>query len=166
VYGTIPRAATFQYYKLHNRQQSQLWKSLYSVLWGPGVREWKYILKRTIFWDFTTKSPVKSGALIRACFMISCLDYSWTLKMEAICSSELSVDFHRTTRRYIPATTLHIHRSENLQLHTWFPHILIGFSYNKRGLEEPSCSVGMRYGSATELLHLQSTHHWCSACSG
>jgi hypothetical protein len=28
--------------------------------------------------------------------------YSWTLKMEAICSSEISVGFQRTTRRYIP----------------------------------------------------------------
>jgi hypothetical protein len=30
------------------------------------------------------------------------LVYSWTLKMEEICSSETSVDFQRSTRRYIP----------------------------------------------------------------
>jgi hypothetical protein len=34
--------------------------------------------------------------------LVSCTSYSSTLKMEATCSSELSVDFGRTTRRYIP----------------------------------------------------------------
>jgi hypothetical protein len=32
----------------------------------------------------------------------ACLAYSSTLKMDAICSSETSVDFHLTTQRYIP----------------------------------------------------------------
>jgi hypothetical protein len=37
-----------------------------------------------------------------ACFMlVSCLAYSSILKMEAIRSSETSIDFHRTTRHYI-----------------------------------------------------------------
>jgi hypothetical protein len=36
--------------------------------------------------------------------------------MEAICFSETSVDFQRTTQRYIPEDgTLHNHRSENLK---------------------------------------------------
>jgi hypothetical protein len=36
--------------------------------------------------------------------------------MEAICSSETSVDTQRTTRRYIPEDdTLHNHRYENLK---------------------------------------------------
>jgi hypothetical protein len=34
--------------------------------------------------------------------LVSCLAYSLTLKMEAACSSEMSVDFQRTTRRDIP----------------------------------------------------------------
>jgi hypothetical protein len=34
--------------------------------------------------------------------LVSCSAYSLTLKMEAICYSETSVDFQRTTRRYIP----------------------------------------------------------------
>jgi hypothetical protein len=34
--------------------------------------------------------------------LVSFSAYSSTLKMEAICSSETSVDFQRTTRRYIP----------------------------------------------------------------
>jgi hypothetical protein len=52
----------------------------------------------------------------------ACSAYSSTLKLEAICSSETSVDFQRTTRRYIPKDrTLHNHRYENLK------------SYNKAG---------------------------------
>jgi hypothetical protein len=47
------------------------------------------------------------GGINRLClppaFMpVSCSAYSVTLKMEAICSSETSVDFQQTTRHYIP----------------------------------------------------------------
>jgi hypothetical protein len=42
--------------------------------------------------------------------------YSSTLKTEAIRSSETSVNFQRTTRRYIPEdSTVHNHRCENLK---------------------------------------------------
>jgi hypothetical protein len=34
--------------------------------------------------------------------LVSCLAYSSTMKMEATYSSETSVDFQRTKRRYIP----------------------------------------------------------------
>jgi hypothetical protein len=34
--------------------------------------------------------------------LVSCLTYSATFKMEVTCSSERSVDFQRTTQRYIP----------------------------------------------------------------
>jgi hypothetical protein len=34
--------------------------------------------------------------------LVSCSAYSSTLKMETIYSSEMSVEFQRTTRRYIP----------------------------------------------------------------
>jgi hypothetical protein len=45
-----------------------------------------------------------------------CSVYSSTLKMEAICSSETSVGFQRTTRRYIPEdNTLSNHRCESLK---------------------------------------------------
>jgi hypothetical protein len=41
--------------------------------------------------------------LLTTCFTrASCLDYSLTLKMEATCSSEISNDFQRAIRRYIP----------------------------------------------------------------
>jgi hypothetical protein len=48
--------------------------------------------------------------------LASCLPYFSTLKMEATCSSETSVNFQRTTRRYISEdSTLHNHRCENLK---------------------------------------------------
>jgi hypothetical protein len=46
---------------------------------------------------------VKAGGKQSSAFMlVSCSAYSSTLKMEAICSSETSVDFQRNARRYIP----------------------------------------------------------------
>jgi hypothetical protein len=46
--------------------------------------------------------------------LVSCFTYYSTLKKEAICSSETSVDFQRATRRYIPEyKTLHNQRYEN-----------------------------------------------------
>jgi hypothetical protein len=51
--------------------------------------------------------------------LVSCSAYSSALKMEAICSSETSVETQRTTRRYIPEDgTLHNHRCENLNSYT------------------------------------------------
>jgi hypothetical protein len=48
-------------------------------------------------------------------FRFSCLAYSSTLKMEATRSSETSVDFYRTTWRYIPEDrTLHNYICETL----------------------------------------------------
>jgi hypothetical protein len=43
----------------------------------------------------------KKQARIAACFLlVSCLAYSSTLKMEAICSSEMLIGFYRTTWYY------------------------------------------------------------------
>jgi hypothetical protein len=55
-----------------------------------------------------------------ACHLLACWFLaeiiSSTLKMEAICSSETSVDTQRTTKRYIPEVdTLNNHRCENLK---------------------------------------------------
>jgi hypothetical protein len=52
--------------------------------------------------------------------VVSCSAYFSTPKMEAICSSETSVDFQRTTRRYIPEdSTLQIFYClyKNIPLH-------------------------------------------------
>jgi hypothetical protein len=44
--------------------------------------------------------------------LVSCLAYYSTLIMKVMCSSETSIDFHRTTRYYVPGT-LHRRRNEN-----------------------------------------------------
>jgi hypothetical protein len=51
--------------------------------------------------------------------LVGLLDFSLTLKMEALCSSEKSVATQRTTWRHIPEDdTLHNHRCENLKLYS------------------------------------------------
>jgi hypothetical protein len=81
------------------------------------------VMKSTIFWDITLcsllkiirrfggTSPPSSGSknkLARNQHESRWLAYFSTLKMEAICSSETSVDFQQTIRRYSPEDgTLH-----------------------------------------------------------
>jgi hypothetical protein len=44
----------------------------------------------------------KQPGLLPAFTLVACSTYSSTLKMEATHSSEISIEFQRTTRRYIP----------------------------------------------------------------
>jgi hypothetical protein len=75
------------------------------------------VSKSTIFLDITPYSPLsvnRRGHLLSRSFLAE-LIFS-TLKVEAIYSSETSVDTQRTTRLYIPEDgTLHNHRCENLK---------------------------------------------------
>jgi hypothetical protein len=115
------------------------------------------VLKSTIFWDITPCSPLKVNrrfggiyclnlhrriALLASCFLVSCLAYSSTLEMEASCSSEMSVDFQRSTRRYISEDSTLVDNSSPLDCvlkslnpvhtltHYFFPRsILIWFLY-------------------------------------
>jgi hypothetical protein len=67
-------------------------------------------LKSSIFWDIMlcSKKQVASRAVSAICFMlVSFLAYSSTLKIEATCFSETSVDFQRTTRHIPDDRTLH-----------------------------------------------------------
>jgi hypothetical protein len=89
------------------------------------------VTKSSDFWDITPSSQSKInrrfGVTCRfrlhalpatCCMLISCLTYSSTLKMEVICYSETSVDFWRTTQRYIPKrSTLHINRKNSHCVH-------------------------------------------------
>jgi hypothetical protein len=53
-------------------------------------------------------SKVASRVRLATCFMlVSCLAYSSTSKMNTTCSSETSVDFQWTARRYIPEDRTH-----------------------------------------------------------
>jgi hypothetical protein len=63
-------------------------------------------MKGIIFWDMT----------LCACLLVFAELISSTLKTEAICSSETSVEIRRTTFRHIPEDdTLHNHCRENLR---------------------------------------------------
>jgi hypothetical protein len=65
--------------------------------------------------------------------MRSCLACYSTLMMEAICSSEGSVDFHRTTRPYISEDrTLHNHSCENLKSTQYPFYILSSFCLKEK----------------------------------
>jgi hypothetical protein len=64
----------------------------------------------------TSYSPLKVF-LPQAFTLVSCLAYSSTMKMEAMCSSE-TVDFQRIAWRHIPEdSTLHNHCCENLKFY-------------------------------------------------
>jgi hypothetical protein len=60
------------------------------------------VMKSAIFRDIQPVIRSKSTDLPPTFTLLSCSEYSWNLKMEAICSSEMSVGFQRTTRCYIP----------------------------------------------------------------
>jgi hypothetical protein len=93
-------------------------------------REWHQLLqtnrpylKIILFWDITSCSPLKVNrrfeGTCRLCLppaftLVYCSAYPSTLKMEAICSSETSVDFQLTARSYIP-------EDNSLQKHNQFP---------------------------------------------
>jgi hypothetical protein len=51
--------------------------------------------------------------------LVSCLAFSSTLKLVAVRSSKISMNFYQTIRRYIPEdSTLHSHRYANLKSNT------------------------------------------------
>jgi hypothetical protein len=79
-------------------------------------------MKSTVFWDIIHvvhwKSTSVSEEQSRA--LLSCSAYSLTLKMEAICYSEMSVNFQWTTWRYITEdSTLCVVPSERLIINTY-----------------------------------------------
>jgi hypothetical protein len=53
-------------------------------------------------YSWKQEAKEKRLCLLLVFTLISCLVYSSTFKIEAIYSSEMSVEFQRTTRRYIP----------------------------------------------------------------
>jgi hypothetical protein len=64
-------------------------------------------MKSIIFWDMTPRSP--------SCCLVFFADLiSSTLKMEAICSSETSVETRRTTRRHIPEDDTLLNNNNNI----------------------------------------------------
>jgi hypothetical protein len=69
------------------------------------------VMKSSIFWHIMPCGPLKFNRRFEGtCHLHLQGAYSSTLKMEATCSSEKSVDFQQTTQRYIP---------EDRTLQTW-----------------------------------------------
>jgi hypothetical protein len=64
------------------------------------------VMKSTVFCDITPCSPLKVNRRFGGTYLLHLRGFLLfvflTLKMEAICSPETSVDFQRTARRYIP----------------------------------------------------------------
>jgi hypothetical protein len=66
---------------------------------------------------FRVEEVISARNHLLACWFLAEIIAS-TLKMEAICSSETSVDTQWTTQRYIPkVNTLYYHCCENLKLY-------------------------------------------------
>jgi hypothetical protein len=67
--------------------------------------------------DYSESEKIGSEPCLPPAFtQISYAAYSSTLKIEAICSPETSIDFQRITQRYLPEDiTLHNHNCENLK---------------------------------------------------
>jgi hypothetical protein len=110
-------------------------------------------IKSPSFWNITPCSPLKVNRRFGETYSlhlqvrrisrarnqrdIRWQAYSSTLKMEAICYSEMSVDFQRTTRRYIPEDrTIYNHRCENLKSCICFSCLYSSGCYHRgRGTE-------------------------------
>jgi hypothetical protein len=100
-YGCLP--CDHPYTKLHSVRSEKTWCA-YSPLWELQISQ------------ITDSFAPCVTSLPPACLLVSWWTVSWTLKMEAICSSETSVGTQRITRRYIPEDgTIHNHRCENLK---------------------------------------------------
>jgi hypothetical protein len=85
--------------------------------------------------------------------LVSCSVYS-TLKIEAICSSETLVAFHRTTRSYTPEDiSLHNHRCNILR-----PYTFVGTSLDS---SYRNCTAFMQY-SLYMLINRDATSIYCA----
>jgi hypothetical protein len=107
-----------------------MYKTIWSIVYLGFEVFTEVVMKSSIFWDITSCSPLKVNgsfggtcrlhlqgrkvswernqreSLSPAFTLVSCSAYSSALKMEAICSSETTGDFKRTTWRYIQKTEL------------------------------------------------------------
>jgi hypothetical protein len=84
--------------------------------WDPWIwkNEENYLLRYNAVYSVESKPTFRRNVSPLAFTLVYCSAYP-TMK-EAICSSETSVHFERTTRRYIPEdSTLHNHRREDLK---------------------------------------------------
>jgi hypothetical protein len=104
----VPYPYKYQVSKISTLTKMSIFESIRHLLWRVSTCG---IWRRVVRWVSTD-----------ACHVLACWfaeHISSTLKMEAIYSSETSVETQRTTRRHIPEDdTLHNHRCENLISYT------------------------------------------------
>jgi hypothetical protein len=85
------------------------WRGWWCCAAGCGAPSWYCALPQLPSLNVLDRYVTDAPAFV----LVSCLAYFSTLKMEAICSSETSVDCQWTTWHYIPEDgTLHNHRCE------------------------------------------------------
>jgi hypothetical protein len=103
---------------------------------GLGLR---YQMKFRVLWDVAPCSHIEVDQRFRGAY---CLHHQGTL-MEAGCTSEMSVHFNVTTRRYIPQNSkLPTHCHENLKSHLgtrWFSLVVKWSAYKADSL--PQCNA-------------------------
>jgi hypothetical protein len=92
------------------------------TMWGLNSHSGSF---EDIFWDITLCSLLRADRrfLGPALMLVSSSAYFLTLKMEAICSSDMSVDSQQTTWHYIP-------EDDTLQVSHFFICSLYGSTYN------------------------------------
>jgi hypothetical protein len=85
------------------------WKSIYvsEVYIASIIRTKEYANKKPKWKQMASRNNLRARLCLPHDFTLaSCSNYSSTLKMEAMCSSETYADFQRTIRRYIPECCL------------------------------------------------------------
>jgi hypothetical protein len=108
-------APTLQNTSYHNRASSATLAYLFQPCHEPYLkRQWGYIILDVIHLIYS-KCKLLIYNLPPACLLVFAELISSSLKMEAICSSETSVDTLRTTRHIPEYDTLHNHRCECLK---------------------------------------------------
>jgi hypothetical protein len=86
--------------------------------------------------------------LVTCCTLFSSLSYYFTLRMEETCFSETSVDFQRTTRRYIQEyRTLHVRPCFGVR-RTILRHV----RFSQRYVLPSSCTLKMEAAVSSETL--------------
>jgi hypothetical protein len=101
-----------------HKKCSYCWRVSSSGIWSRVVRRVSTDVSEEHKASIFTVEKISSAktSLPPACLMVFAELISSTLKMEAICSSETSVETRGTTRHHIPEDdTLHNHRCENLK---------------------------------------------------
>jgi hypothetical protein len=125
-----PSGEGWRPYEFACRCSRSAWKCLPGTP-TPTASQWelKPTLPFPICFPYNPKFPASRLLGLPPAFTLAYFSAYSTLKMEAICSSEMSVGFQLNIQRYIPEdSTLHNHWCENLKPYTWLL-LLVSLSF-------------------------------------